>query len=83
MFEKAGRDDLVNKEKAQLEVILSYRPEQLSREEIEEVVQNIADDMNATSMRQMGPVMGRAMSKLKGRADGHVVNEVAREILSR
>jgi hypothetical protein len=46
-------------------------------------VQDIVDDKNATSMRQLGPVMGRAMSELKGRADGHVVNEVAREILSR
>lgn len=83
MFEKAGRDDLVEKEKAQLEVLLSYMPEQLSREEIEKVVQDIVDEMNATSIRQLGPVMGKAMAELKGRAEGSVVNEVAREILSR
>lgn len=83
MFEKAGRDDLVEREKAQLKVLLSYMPEQLSREEIEKVVQDIVDKMNATSIRQLGPVMGKAMADLKGRAEGSVVNEVAREILSR
>ncbi len=83
MFEKAGRDDLVNREKVQLAVLLSYMPEQLSREEIEKVVQDIVEDINATSIRQLGPVMGKAMAELKGRAEGNVVNEVAREILSR
>ncbi|MFO7918414.1 MAG: GatB/YqeY domain-containing protein [Anaerolineae bacterium] len=83
MFEKGGREDLVDREKAQLEILLSYMPEQLSREEIEKVVQDIVEDMNATSIRQLGPVMGKAMEELKGRAEGSVVNEVAREILSR
>lgn len=83
MFEKGGRDDLVEREKAQLEILLAYMPEQMSREEIKEVVQEIVEDMNATSIRQLGPVMGRAMEELKGRAEGNVVNEVAREILSR
>ncbi|MFP3895511.1 MAG: GatB/YqeY domain-containing protein [Anaerolineales bacterium] len=83
MFEKGGRDDLVEREKAQLEILLAYMPEQMSREEVKEVVQEIVEDMNATSIRQLGPVMGRAMEELKGRAEGNVVNEVAREILSR
>ncbi|MEA3408089.1 MAG: GatB/YqeY domain-containing protein [Chloroflexota bacterium] len=83
MFEKGRRGDLVDREKAQLDVLLSYMPKQLSREEIEKIVQDIVDDMNATSIRQLGPVMGKAMAEIKGRADGSEVNEVAREILSR
>lgn len=78
----ADRPDLLAEEEAELAILEEYLPEQLSREEIAEEARQAIEDIGATGMRQMGPVMGRLMSKLKGRADGHVVNEVVRELLS-
>ena len=83
MFRQGGREELAAAEEAQAEILQEYLPEQLTAEEIREVVQEIVDEMGATSMQQMGPVMGKAMSRLKGKADGHLVNEIARDILSR
>ena len=81
-FRKAGRDDLVAQEEAELAVLETYLPRQLSREEVVEVVRAIIDEVGATSLRDIGLVMRPAMAKLRGRADGKVVNEVARELLS-
>lgn len=81
-LEGADRPELLAEEKAELEVLEEYLPEQLSREEIIEEARQVIEEVGATGMRQMGPVMGQLMPKLKGRADGHVVNEVVRELLS-
>jgi uncharacterized protein len=81
-LEQADRPDLLAAEQAELEILEAYLPEQLSREEIAEEARGTIEDVGASSIRDMGPVMGRLMAKLKGRADGHLVNEVVRELLA-
>ncbi len=82
LFRRGGRDDLVREEEAQLAILRAYLPEQLSREEVTEVVRRVIDTMGATGLAQMGPVMRQVMAELKGKADGHMVNEVVRDILA-
>lgn len=81
-LERVERPELLAVEKEELAVLEEYLPEQLSREEIVEEAQEVIKAVNATGMKDMGPVMGRLMSKLKGQADGHVVNEVVRDLLT-
>ena len=81
-YEKAGRDDLVEKEQAEIDVLEDYLPQPLTDEELEEKLSAIIDEVGAETMADMGPVMGRAMSELRGRADGSRVQQVVREMLS-
>ena len=81
-YEEAGRDDLSAKEHEELAVIEAYLPKQLSDDEIRSVVQEIVAATGASSMRDMGKVMGAAMQRLRGRADGRCINEMVRELLS-
>jgi hypothetical protein len=81
-YEKAGRDDLVEKEQAEIDVLEDYLPQPLTDEELEEKISAIIDDVGAETMADMGPVMGRAMSELRGRADGSRVQQIVREMLS-
>ena len=76
-YKKAGRDDLV-----ELTVIESYLPRQMTREEIEVVVREAADELGISDMSGMGPLMKHVMAELKGKADGRLVNQVVREALS-
>ncbi|MGB9771404.1 MAG: GatB/YqeY domain-containing protein [Candidatus Kapaibacteriota bacterium] len=82
IYEKAGRKDLAEKEKKELEIITSFLPEQISEEEIRKVLLSIIREVNATSTSDVGRVMGRAMKELKGKADGNLVQSIARELLS-
>jgi uncharacterized protein YqeY len=81
-YEKGGRDDLVAAEQAELAVINGYLPRQMSREEIEVVVREAADELGVSDMSGMGPLMKQVMAELKGKADGRLVNQVVREVLS-
>lgn len=81
-FEKAGRDDLVAKEQAELEVLLEYLPRQLTEEEIETAARAKIEEVGATSMAQMGDVMRPLMAELGDRADGRMVNQIVRRLLS-
>jgi uncharacterized protein YqeY len=81
-YEKAGRDDLVASEEAELAVIQTYLPRQMTREEIEVFVRETADELDVSDMSGMGPLMKQVMAELKGKADGRLVNEVVREVLS-
>ena len=81
-FVKAGRDDLIETTNQEIAIIEKYLPEQLSREEIEKIVDETIEEVGATSMKEMGKVMGKLMPKVKGVADGKVVNEIVREKLS-
>ena len=81
MYEKAGREDLVAKEKAELAVIQEYLPQQLSKEELEAIIDAVIKDVNATSMKDMGRVMGQVMQQVRGRADGKQVQELVRSKL--
>ncbi|MEF8795380.1 MAG: GatB/YqeY domain-containing protein [Salinivenus sp.] len=80
-YDEAGREDLVQKEREELAVLEEYMPEQMSDEELRDRLQAIIDDVGASSMGDMGPVMGRAMSELRGRVDGSRVQEMVQQLL--
>ena len=80
--EQAGRADLVEAGKAEIGVLEAYLPTQLSREEIAAHAQAVIEEVGATSAKDMGNVMRALMPKLKGQADGKLVNEVVRELLA-
>ncbi len=81
-YEEADRDDLAQKEREEIEVLEDYLPDRLSDEELAERLDAIIDDVSATSMADMGPVMGRAMDELRGRVDGNRVREMVQDRLS-
>ena len=81
-FSAGGRDDLIPNEETQLAVLEEYLPQQLSREEITVVVQAVIVETGAQSPRDLGIVMRGSMAQLQNRADGKLVNEVARELLA-
>jgi hypothetical protein len=82
-FEKGGRADLVAKEKFGLAIIQDYLPEQLSEEKIRELVVEAIAETGADSPQKVGLVMKAVMPKLKGQADGKLVNRLAMEILAK
>ena len=81
-FEKSGRQDLIDRNNKELEVINSYLPAQLSKEEIEAIVKEIITEIGATSMKDMGNVMKEAKAKIGASADGKTINEVVRALLA-
>lgn len=80
-FKSAGREDLVEKEEYELKVIASYLPEMLSEEEIKAIALEVIEQTGASSLSDMGNVMGKLMPKVKGKADGALVNRIVRELL--
>ncbi len=81
-LEKADRPDRLAAERAELEVLLSYLPEPLTREEIEAMAREVITEIGAASPAQLGEVMKRLMPKVRGRADGREVQEIVRRLLS-
>ena len=81
-YSDAGRQDLADAELAQVEVLESYLPKQLSQEEIEAEVKKIIAEVGATSMKEMGKVMGSASKQLAGKADGRVISEIVKKLLA-
>ena len=82
-YEKAGRQELVDKEKAEIDVIETYLPQAASKEEIEQVVTAVITETGASSMKDMGKVMKAVQSALAGKnADGRVVSEVVKSKLN-
>lgn len=81
-YADAGRQDLADAELAQVEVIEGYLPKQLSEEEIEAEVKQIIAQVGATSMKEMGRVMGTASKLLAGKADGRVISEIVKKLLA-
>lgn len=82
-FEKANRHDLADKEKAELAVLESYLPEQMSEEEVKKYVDEAVTTTGATSPQDMGKVMAALMPKVKGKADGSLVSKLVKEALSK
>lgn len=80
-FKKGGRKDLVDKEEAELSILRSFMPPQLSREGIKELVQQVVKELQATGAKDMGRVMKEVIPRVAGRADNRVVSEVVREVL--
>ena len=81
-YEKSGREDLINQVKEEIEILAEYLPKELSREEIEKIVEEVIANLGATSMKDMGPVMKEAKAKIGPAADGRIINEIVKEKLS-
>lgn len=81
MYEKGNRPDLLEKEQAELKVIQEFLPQQLDENQIESELKNIITEMNATQ-KDFGKVMGAAMKKFAGRADGAVVQSILKKLLN-
>ncbi len=80
-FEKAGREDLASKTREEIEVLSLYLPAQLSEDEIRQIVQEAVAASGASSKKEMGKVMGLIMPKVKGKADGNLVQRIVSEEL--
>lgn len=81
IYDKQGREDLAEKEKGEIEIIERYLPKQLSTEELTGIMKEIIEKVGATSMRDMGKVMGMASKQLAGKADGKAISAVVKSLL--
>ena len=81
-FKDAGRDDLVKQEEAELAIVKAYLPEQMSDEELEATLKEIVAQIGASSMKDMGKVMGAAKSAIGSKADGGRINACVKSLLS-
>jgi uncharacterized protein YqeY len=82
IFRQQGRDDLAEPEEAQIEVIRQFLPEQLSESEVEKAIDDIVETVGATTMKDMGKVMGMANKQLAGKADGKLIAEIVKKRLN-
>lgn len=80
-FKKGGREDLIAKTQAEIDVLIPYMPAQLSEDEVRELVKAAVAETGAATPKDMGKVMGALMPKVKGRADGKLVNTLVRSML--
>jgi len=80
-FAKGGREDLVQKEKEELKVVENYLPEQLSEDKLKEIAKLAILEVSATSAKDIGKVMKILMPRLKGKADGKIVNKIVQQAL--
>ncbi len=81
-FTKAGRDDLISSTQSEIDILNTYMPEQLSEEEILKEIDNAFNEVNPSSMKDMGKLMGILTPKLKGKADMSFVSKTIREKLN-
>ncbi|MDD5749031.1 MAG: GatB/YqeY domain-containing protein [Actinomycetota bacterium] len=81
-FERGKRQDLVDKESEELRIIEGYLPEQMAENDIRALLESVIKEVDASSPSDLGKVMSSVMPKVKGKADGRLVNEIARELLS-
>lgn len=81
-IEKSGRDDLISKVNDEIAIIKAYLPEELSKEEIEKIVEEAVAEVGATSIKDMGKVMQAAKAKTAGRADNKVLSDLVRAKLA-
>lgn len=81
-FAAQGRNDLADVEDAQMKVIEKFLPKQLSEEELEAAIKNIITENGATSIKDLGKVMGAASKELSGKSDGKSISEMAKKLLS-
>ena len=80
-FQKGGREDLVAREQEELEVILKYLPEQLSDDEIKDLVQKAITELSVESMKDMGKLMGYLKPKVEGKADMSIVSKLVKDLI--
>ena len=80
-FKNAGRQELVDKENKELEILKTYLPEQMGEEEIKKLVIEVIKETGASNIQEIGKVMGALMPKVKGKADGGLVSRIVKENL--
>ena len=80
-FERGNRPDLVDELNTEINILMEYLPQQLTEKEIGKIVLQTISEVGATGMKDMGKVMGALMPRLKGRADGKLINEIVRKHL--
>lgn len=80
-FEKGGRQDLIDEANQKINILKAYLPEQLSEDEIKNIIKTVVDEIGACSMKDMGKVMGAVSAKTKGRADNKLVSELVKAFL--
>mgnify|MGYP001425997197 FL=1 len=81
-FQKAGRKELVEQQEKEIQILKSYLPEPLSEEELSKIVQQVIEEVGASSKADMGKVMRGVMSRVQGRADGKKVNQMVQQYLA-
>jgi len=82
-YQKGKRDDLVKKEKQELDILSKYLPQQISSGELEKIIGQTIKETGASSPADFGKVMGTVMSKVKGRAEGKIVAETIKKLLAK
>ena len=82
IYSQAGRDELADKEQKEMLVLMEYVPKQLTGEEVEEKVKEIIAETGASSMKDMGKVMGLATQRMKGLAEGKTISKIVKNLLS-
>ena len=83
MYKQGNREDLVKKEESELEVIFKYLPEQLSEKDLDKIISESIASLNIESEKDMGRLMGAIMPKVKGKADGKVVQQKVKDQLAK
>jgi len=81
-FLKGDREDLANEAKAEIAVLEKYLPEQLSMDELKAIIADAISEIGATTMKDMGKVMGMVNPKIKGKADGKTVSQIVKDYLN-
>jgi uncharacterized protein YqeY len=81
-FKKAGREDLVDKLQSEIQILSAYLPEQLTEEELADIIKQVISEVGATSKADMGKVMTAVMPKVKGKTDGSLVNKLVIQLLA-
>lgn len=82
-FEKAGREDLLANVQTGIGIVEKYLPQQLDETEVRQIVSAAIEKTGASSMKEFGQVMGAVMPQVKGKADGNLVNAIAKELLTK
>lgn len=80
-FKRGNRQDLVDLTNDEMNILLKYLPKQLSEEEVEKIVVEVINELNITSMKEIGLIMKTVMPRVKGRTDGNIVNNIVKKIL--
>lgn len=80
-YERGGRQDLVDKAQAEIEVLSNYLPQQMGEAEVRDLVRQVIAEVGAQGPKDMGKVMGPLMARTRGHADGKMVNQIVKELL--
>jgi uncharacterized protein YqeY len=80
-YERGGREELAQKEKEELNVLMEYMPEQMSESRLREEVKRMINEIGAKDIKEIGKVLGVLMPKLKGKADGQIISRIVKEEL--